>query len=196
MTNTNATGDRRGKAKKTSKVNIRVFEPVKLEFRGGLKIGALRVVKEYSVEEKGDALDVLIRVVERLAIAGESFFEARVEGSTLEVMGEAPEQGSSGNKVLLAGYPSRLKRIGVLRYEDLSPLEGGIDAYAVTLDKVKWYRPRGEYYVFEGELEAPSDVYLLVVETESDRRIIRVPREPVIPHSRFSRRKQSSELQA
>ena len=191
MSNSDSKSRRRAK---TSRVHIRVFEKDILQFRN-VKIEALRVVKEFSVEERGDPLDALIKVVEKLVIAGEGFFEARVEGTPIEIIGEIPEKNNETSKHLLSSYPLRLKRIGVVRYSDLSALEGGINAYTSSLEKVRWYRPRGEYYVFEGEIETPEDVYLLIIETEKDRRIIRIPREDVIPETRFSAKRKSSEPQ-
>ncbi|MCE4624342.1 MAG: hypothetical protein F7C35_00550 [Desulfurococcales archaeon] len=163
------------------KVKVRWFKRARVKV-SGVELDVLKPVKEIEREEVGAPLDVLMRVAEELSTTGGGTFEVEVEGGVRRVFGEekAPEPSDSEVSMLFP-RPARLKSIAVVRFNALEEAsEGGVSVFAVKEDKLRFAKVKSELYVYEGRIKAPDDVYLIVLDTDLGRRLVRVPREPII----------------
>ncbi len=167
--------------KQKVKVKIKWYNTVTVSL-GKVKIDLLEVASQYESEEVGSPIDVLLNIVERSSRKSEGdYFEVRVSDGIIEVMGESPKY--NGRRSLFP-YPVRVKRIGIVRFKDLQPAEQKEgeepDVFVIDENKVKWRRFKKEYYIYEGKVEADEDTYLLIIDTEAGRRIVRVPSRQII----------------
>ena len=142
---------------------------------GGVVLETLKPVKKFESVEAGSPIDIMLKIAEQnMKSRVGDYFEIIVEGSDelRQIMGEAPshtrEKGEDSEARPLYRKPARLLRIGVLT--------GDVSDNPVELDlsKAKWYRVKGEYYVFEGRVEAPEGVVLVVLDTDQGRSVIPV----------------------
>jgi hypothetical protein len=160
-------------AKKTIVYSIRGYQPEIIE-AAGVKLGVLKRVKEDWNEKvlrsRQGPLDALINYATRMTRDKElrdlGYVEVTVEAPGLVVThGDRPKYDWTS---LLFPSPSKLIRIGVVRGKSS---EGG--KYQVTPDDIEWHDvSHGDYYVFEGICEAPSDVLMVILDTENGRRIL------------------------
>ncbi len=169
------------------KVRVRVtWYKVKEARFGDVRMDVLYPVKEYETLEAGEPLDIMLRVSEENAKSGVGdFFEVVVEDKEARrIMGEAPRRAWRGRTrtVKIFPRPARLVRVGVVHRDKLSS-EGGAGVELFSIEDVKWYKPRARVFVYEGHLEAGSDVAAIILETELGPRI-------VIPSSRRRRSSQ------
>ncbi len=137
---------------------------------GPVTMGLLRPVDVYETEEVGNPVEVMLSVTEAISRRGKGdYVEVRVEGAgVVEVMGESPRYRAQR---LLFPRPVRLRRLGVVRAGKARPAEGS--GYAVIrLEDVEWINLDGEYYVYEGTLQASDDVLAVYLDTEEGPRIL------------------------
>lgn len=194
------------------KIRVRRYKAEELEV-GEVVLGVLRLKGEEEREASGNPLEVLLSTAEAEARGRRpdtDYYEVIVEdGETRRVLGEGPRY-TWGRR--LAFKPERLLRVGIVRRNALNPLvsappseeeleeaelaeklAGGesVGAYVFKLDDVEWHDVEGEVYVYEGTLALrdpeTSNVALVILETESGRRYLRV--------SRASRKSKSSRTQ-
>ena len=170
-------------AKKSQKVKVQIkwYKTVTVEYRG-VKVDLLDLVSSYESEEAGNPLDILLNIVERLARKADGdYFEVIVQDGSREIMGESPRY--TGKRSLFL-YPVKIKRLAVVKYKDLKPADnnsgGEADVFSIKEEDIKWRRFRKEYYVYEGKIEAGDEVYLIIIDTEAGRRIIRTPTKHII----------------
>ena len=155
------------------KVKVRVvWYRVEEEDYGGVSIEVLRPVKEYSTEEAGDPVDVILRVSEASSKASTGdYFEVIVEDREVKrIMGESPRRGQRQRKGvdMIFPRPARLLRVGILKSGQAEG-EGGSQ---FRLEDAEWHAPRGVVYVYEGRVRIGSNVDAVVVDTDAGREII------------------------
>lgn len=140
----------------------------------GVTIGVLKPLKTVESVEVGDPIDVMLKVAEDNARQKKGeYLEIIVEGSELrEIMGESPRYKSTR---LLFPIPSRLRRVGIVKFRLLKESrEGGY--FTFSAGDVEWHDINEEVYVYEGKLEAPSDVLFIVLDTDRGLRIVKTQR--------------------
>ena len=160
-------------AKKTIVYSIRGYQPEQVEV-AGVKLGVLKRVKEDWNEKvlrsRQGPLDALISYATRMTRDKElqdlGYVEVTVEAPGLVVThGDRPRYEWAN---MLFPSPSKLIRVGVVRGKTS---EGG--KYQVSSGEIEWHDVSGgDYYVFEGSCESPSDVLMVILDTENGRRII------------------------
>ncbi|MEB3780392.1 MAG: hypothetical protein GSR85_09235 [Desulfurococcales archaeon] len=141
---------------------------------GGVSIGVLKPSKVVESVEIGDPIDTMLRIAEDNArLKKGDYFEVVVEGSEIrEIIGETPRYRWSRP---LFPVPSRLRRIGIVRVSDVKEsIEGGF--FTFTRDDVEWHTVEEEIYVYEGKLEAPSDVLFVILDTDRGLRMVKAQR--------------------
>ena len=150
---------------------------------GPVVLGVLRLVGVDEFEEEGDPYDTVAYVLETRSKTSD-YVEVEVELISRSKAHESlPDRFVRGeyNPTLRGGgkplypRPSRLLRVGVVRVgrvlERMGESGGG---YArLGQEDIEWHRPRGEVYVFEGEVEAPEDVAYVIIEADHGARWVR-----------------------
>ncbi len=146
-----------------------------------IEIDVLKVEKSRELKEAGSPLDVLMNITERLSTQEKSMFEVTTSGERTSIIGEFPSEGKTEMQMLFP-RPARLRRVGVITLKTL--LDKGMSnesaAFTLTEDMIKYYKVRDEVYVYEGKVRAPRDVYLLILETDLGRRVLRLAKKPIV----------------
>ncbi|HIE54930.1 MAG TPA: hypothetical protein EYP90_07090 [Chromatiaceae bacterium] len=156
-------------------LKVKVFKPAELTV-GPVRLKVLELVdekwEEVKVSSKGQLLSRLYDLASQQTYAvkrsiEEGYVVAAAEGGGMTVTdGEGVIKGA---RRLLWSFPAKLIAVGVARAGMLASPE------AATVDELEWYRVEGdgEYYVFEGDVEAADDdVVLVILRTEAGDRYI------------------------
>jgi len=178
----NASSKGRRRSSRTVKLHIVEYRKSEWNIGANTTIEVLEKEGEREIVEKGDPIDALLRTVENLIGESEGFFEVRVEtGETSEIMGEIAKAADKAKPKLLFQRPERLLRAAIVEYTDLQHEPAGASLYTLDLGKLKWRKPKRQLYIFEGEVSAPPNVYMLIIDTDRGRRFIRLAREDIPP---------------
>ena len=155
------------------KVLVRRFRRDTIDL-GGVSLGVLRLVSENIERRKGDPVDVLYSIIEKIDRGSvDSLVEVTVSDSRSYIIGEVLEE-AEGRPRLLFPRPARLIRAGVVRIGALE-LAGKSSMYVVKGVSAALRSVGRNVYVYEGIVKSDDkDVYLVVLDTEFGRRIIRV----------------------
>ncbi len=144
---------------------------------GSVAIDLLKPVKKFESVEAGSPIDIMLKIAEQnMKSRAGDYFEIIVEGSDelRQIMGEAPshtrERGEDPEVRPLYRRPARLLRVGILTGQT------GENPVGFDMSKARWYRIKGEYYVFEGRIKAPDDVALVILDTDQGRSIVPLAR--------------------
>jgi len=146
---------------------VRLFKPVVVRV-GSVVLKAYELVEEKQVvEEVGESSEgALADALFKLLLREKRSLAKEREGGLVEVscrakdvvvaVGEAPS-GEGGSGQLLFPRPAKLKRVGLW--------SGG---------EVKWVSVGGSYYVYDGYVEAPRGVEVVLLETDRGTKVLRV----------------------
>lgn len=136
---------------------------------GEVKLGVYRMVEEKIVTESGDPVERMVAILEREEkMPGDYVVVQHIESS--RVFGESlSKERRSG--LLLFPTMTRLKRLAIIRAEDLAEAEG---AYRLKEGALSWIDIAEDVYVYDASVEAPENVVAIILETENGRRMIRL----------------------
>lgn len=156
-------------------LKVKVFKPTELTV-GPVRLKVLELVdekwEEVKVSSKGQLLSRLYDLASQQTYAVKRSIEEGYVVAAAEGVGMTVTDGEGvikGARRLLWPFPAKLIAVGVARAGMLASPE------AATVDELEWYRVEGdgEYYVFEGDVEAADDdVVLVILRTEAGDRYI------------------------
>ena len=146
-------------------ISVRVFKPEilrvgKVILQAYVPVEDRSRIEEVSLKTRRDDIEALLskvyKIKRELNMKEEALVEIEVEGKGFALhVGE--RKGEKDKAALLFPRPARLLKIGLMK-------EG----------KIRWYRvPRDkEYYVYEGYIEVPEDVQVIILETDAGTRVV------------------------
>ena len=165
-------------------LEIRRYKYSEIEIQG-VRIGVLVLQGSKKVDASGDPLEVLMSAVEELGepSPGE-LIEIRVSDGRSHIVGEWSPPGGEAGVRLLYPRPVRLLAAGVLRVSDIvrrGESEGAMFRLGPDVIRLKQLRST-KVYVYEGPVivSGARDAYLLILDTEAGRRIVRLASEPIV----------------
>lgn len=187
-------------------LKVKVFKPAELTV-GPVRLKVLELVdekwEEVKVSSKGQLLSRLYDLASQQTYAVKRSIEEGYVVAAAEGVGMTVTDGEGvikGARRLLWPFPAKLIAVGVARAGMLASPE------AATVDELEWYRVEGdgEYYVFEGDVEAADDdVVLVILRTEAgDRYIVLATEEArarilkALPERRRGKRKRRRKRRA
>jgi hypothetical protein len=148
---------------RVSYLEVRYYKP-ELKSLGPVLIEVYRLAKieplELGAITPGDAVDrvydILANVVERYRSSEFMVVEVRAYLKTGEIAAATLTRQPTRTMLMMFPRPVRLVRLGVKLREN----------------GIRWYRVSEELYVYQGKLELPEDVELVVLDTEEGVRVV------------------------
>ncbi|MEN2999048.1 MAG: hypothetical protein ABDH61_00475 [Acidilobaceae archaeon] len=129
-----------------------------------VELGVYRLMEE--AEREGDPVDLLERIRKEEKEA--DYVVVEQQSGERVVLGEVPERVGrealrEGRTLILHPRMARLLKVALVRKKDMKEEVG---FFRVNLSSIRWFSVESDVYVFDGEVKAPPDVAMIVLETE------------------------------